>query len=189
MKVLFLGPRESPLISWLKSQSEDVIATEDPIDLSFLGLHRPDFIVSYGYRHIIRNDVLTRYRDRAINLHISLLPWNRGADPNLWSVVEDTPKGVTIHYLDKGVDTGEIIAQREVALTETDTLRTSYEKLQAAIQALFKDIWADLRAGRAKGKPQQGAGSYHRLKDKEKIAHLLTAGWDTPISTLRKRAG
>jgi hypothetical protein len=55
MKVLFLGLSESPLVKWLQSVGEEVVATMEPIDVAFLDTHSPDFIVSYGYRHIIKS--------------------------------------------------------------------------------------------------------------------------------------
>eukprot|EP00392_Amoebophrya_sp_AT5.2_P019205 g19951.t1 len=66
--------------------------------------HAFDYCVSYGYRHIIRTPVIEGMfdRKRIINLHISYLPYNRGADPNLWSILERTPPGVTIHHIDEG---------------------------------------------------------------------------------------
>lgn len=188
MKVLFLGPGESPLVEWLTSVGEDVTTTTAPIDTAFLDAHSPEFIVSYGYRHILKSDVLDRYPDRAINLHVSYLPWNRGADPNFWSLVDDTPKGVTIHYLDRGIDTGDIIVQEQVMFSETDTLRTSYDRLQDEIQTLFKAHWPKIRAGTCNRIAQNGRGSYHRPKDKESLSHLMFDGWDTPIAVLEDYA-
>ena len=63
-------------------------------------------------------------------MHISLLPWNRGYHPNIWSFLEDTPKGVTIHYINEGIDTGDIIVQKEIVIDEDkETLKSSYEIL------------------------------------------------------------
>ncbi|MCP9446723.1 MAG: hypothetical protein NNA22_04020 [Nitrospira sp.] len=176
------------MVEWLQSVGEEVVATMEPIDVAFIDAHSPDFIVSYGYRHIIKKDVLTRYTDRAINLHISYLPWNRGADPNFWSFVEDTPKGVTIHYLNEGVDMGDIIVQKQVTFSESDTLRTSYDKLQDEIQALVKEYWASIRTGECSRKRQEGKGTFHKLKDRERLSHLLSNGWDTPITVLEEYA-
>jgi methionyl-tRNA formyltransferase len=132
--------------------------------------------------------VLAPFGERAINLHISLLPWNRGADPNLWSFLEDTPKGVTIHVLERGVDTGPIVAQAEVAPSPHDTLKTSYERLAQAMLALFAAAWGDIRAGRLPAQPQSGAGTYHRTSDRSRFAGLLTEGWDTPVAGLTGKA-
>lgn len=113
MNLLFLGPGESAVLDYLRQVEEEVAVTSDPLTVEVVERRRPDFVVSHGYRHIIRREVLARLPDRIVNLHISLLPWNRGADPNVWSFLEDTPKGVTIHYVDERVDTGDIIAQKE----------------------------------------------------------------------------
>jgi methionyl-tRNA formyltransferase len=49
-----------------------------------------------------------------LNLHISLLPLNRGAHPAAWAIREGTKHGVTIHKIDSGLDTGEIVYQEEI---------------------------------------------------------------------------
>ena len=185
--ILFLGPQDSPLLSWLIHEGENVVQTDNRIDTAFLEKERIFFLVSYGYRHIIKADILDALPDRAINLHISYLPWNRGADPNLWSFIDNTPKGVTIHYLDEGVDTGDIIVQKKVDFdADTETLATSYQKLQGEIQALFKLNWKEIKAGTCPRYKQCGTGSLHTLKDKEPILHILTEGWDTPVSVLEQ---
>lgn len=184
-KVLFLGPGDSPLIDWLREQGHEVAQTADRLSASGIAQRRHTFLVSYGYRHILRKDVLDLFPGRAINLHIAFLPWNRGADPNLWSFVEDTPKGVTIHHIDEGVDTGDIIVQRRMEFDAGgETLATSYRKLHELLQALFREHWDDIRHGRCQSVRQTGGGSVHRVSDRERLSHLLTDGWDTPVSVL-----
>ncbi len=188
MKVLFLGPDDSLVLDFLKSTESQVEQTADPLDEAFLDRHAADFLVSHGYRHILRPDVLKRFPRRAVNLHISYLPWNRGADPNLWSFIENTPKGVSIHYLDAGIDTGDVIAQRLVEFGPAETLRSSYSRLQAEIARLFAEHWSRIRTGGCSATKQVGPASFHRIADREKVAHLLTNGWDTPVADL-ERAG
>ena len=77
-----------------------------------------DLIVSYGYRHILSSSFLTFCNCPVVNLHISYLPFNRGAHPNFWSFFDDTEKGVSIHLVDGGIDTGPILFQKKVALGE-----------------------------------------------------------------------
>ena len=189
-KILFLGPEESPLYRWLQEQSESVSQTSDKIKAQFIEDEKFTFLISYGYRHIIRREILDKFPSKAINLHISYLPWNRGSDPNFWSFVEDTPKGVTIHYLDEGVGTGDIIVQKELSFdSNNETLATSYEKLQSAIQELFKKHWYDIKSGSYQRQKQVGKGSSHKLKDKEPFSDLLTEGWNTPVSVLEEYCG
>ena len=188
MNILLLGPYRKNLIDFLSS-FEDEVATERLLmDSDSKCLCNIDFIISYGYQHILKEDVLDKFSNKAINLHISLLPWNRGADPNLWSFLEDTPKGVTIHYLDYGIDTGDILAQQKVNYVPDDTLRTSYERLSKTIEELFRRVWPNIRSGKQKSTPQPKGGTYHRLRDRAAFEYLLTKGWDTPVADLIGKA-
>ena len=187
MRVLLLGPLRAHMVEFLESFGDDVTTSEKRVVAESVILESIDFIVSYGYTHILEPEVLERFPRRIVNLHIALLPWNRGTDPNLWSFLEDTPKGVSIHYVDRGVDTGELLAQREVEFDERETLRTSYDKLSATIEDLFREVWPEIRAGSRGSEPQRGKGSHHRAKDRKAVEHLLTEGWDTPVSKLAGR--
>jgi methionyl-tRNA formyltransferase len=145
------------------------------------------FLISYGYRFILKKEILDLFPNRAINLHISYLPYNRGADPNFWSFIDGTPKGVTIHYLDEGVDTGDIIVQKEVVFDslESETLASSYQKLHIEIQNLFFQNWEAIKNQKCSRRPQVGNGTVHKKKDKEALLHLIEKdGWDTKLSVL-----
>ncbi|MFW9969296.1 MAG: formyltransferase family protein [Candidatus Odinarchaeota archaeon] len=176
MKILFLSPHIH-LIDYLIKDGDEVTQTIEPLTEKLL--KDQEFIISYGYRYKIDKPILDRFKDRVINLHISYLPWNRGADPNLWSFLDNTPKGVTIHFLDEGIDTGDIIAQRYVKFDiENDTLRTTYKKLSECIEDMFKKVWPYIRQGKAKRYKQV---SFHTSKDKNAYKAIMHAGWDTPI--------
>jgi methionyl-tRNA formyltransferase len=184
MRVLFLGPAGSPALAYLIESGEEVTATADPLDPQTIERDRPELVVSHRYRHIIKPPLLRLVGDHAINLHISYLPWNRGADPNLWSWIEDTPKGVTIHYIDEGVDTGDIIAQREVEFEHGETLASSYARLETEMLRLFVEQWPRIRTGECDRRTQRGEGSMHRVADRQQIEHRLVAGWATPVELL-----
>jgi methionyl-tRNA formyltransferase len=183
--ILFLGDENSPLLEWLKSIGESVIQTSEKLTVEYIHNNNIEFLVSYGYRHILKKDVLELFPNKAINLHISYLPWNKGADPNFWSLIKDTPKGVTIHYLDEGIDTGDIIIQKIVEFDYSkDTLSTSYEKLQKEIQNIFRQNWIEIKRGTCQRQKQVGDGSTQKVKDKESLLNILTDGWNTPIANL-----
>ena len=146
-----------------------------------------NFLISYGYRYVLKKEILDLFPNRAINLHISYLPYNRGSDPNFWSFIDGTPKGVTIHYLDEGVDTGDIIVQKEVVFDslETETLASSYQKLHTEIQNLFFQNWESIKSQRCSRRPQVGNSTVHKEKDKEALLHLIEKdGWNTKLSVL-----
>ncbi|TAK92814.1 formyl transferase, partial [Patescibacteria group bacterium] len=165
MNILYLGPRREPLIRHLVESGDRVFHTEENLNTRPDLTQSIDMIVSYGYRYILGGQLVERFKGRIVNLHISLLPWNRGADPNVWSFLEDTPKGVSLHYIDAGVDTGPILVQKPVDIAEDATLRTSYDVLSAAVENQFINAWDDIRAGRITSRPQTGAGSFHRARD------------------------
>lgn len=193
MKVLFLSNNKisNDLIYWLNNPSgEDIITYDKPLSMEFLKKINPDFVISYNYRYIIKKEIIDYMKNRIINLHISLLPWNRGADPNAWSFLKNTPKGVTIHIIDKSIDRGPILVQKEVFIDENkETLRSSYERLHKEIQKLFKNYWNDIKNEKLKPKRQSLAeGSIHYKKDFKEIEHLLNnKGWDIPIIEFKKR--
>jgi methionyl-tRNA formyltransferase len=187
--VLFLGRADSDVLAHLRAVEPAVVALgpDEPVDAARVRAVDPVAAVVHGYRRLIRPPVLDLLPGRIVNLHISLLPWNRGSDPNLWSFVDDTPKGVTIHHVDPGLDTGDIVAQRELAFGDEETLGSTYAALQAALLELFLATWPAIRAGTAPRTPQRGPGSAHRSADRAAVEHLLTAGWETRVGALRSR--
>src|SRR5271157_696901 len=88
--------------------------------------------VSVMFGYLLKPDFLGLLPKGCINLHPSYLPYNRGAYPNVWSIVDQTPAGVTLHYVDEGIDTGDIIRQKKVPVLGTDTGETLYHKLETA---------------------------------------------------------
>jgi len=188
MNIVLLGPKRPEMIDFLKSYGDRVENTEELLTPDLSILQEIDFLISYGYRHILKGDLLKKFPATAINFHISFLPWNRGADPNLWSFLEDTPNGVTIHYLDAGIDSGDILAQQLVSYQPDDTLRTTYERLSRTIERLFREVWCHIREGRQPSFPQPEGGSSHRVRDRARYEHLLVKGWDTPVAKLVGKA-
>jgi len=177
MKILFLGYKNCRLYNFLSSRY-DVIQTEDKIKIE--DVKNVDYVISFGYKHIIGEDIICITKNPIINLHISYLPYNRGYHPNFWSFLEDTPKGVTIHYIDAGIDTGEIILQKEIVFDEEEnTLAKTYNRLIGEIQDLFINNYNFILSGDATSTPQKNRGTFHLEKDLEKHTPLLTKGWDT----------
>lgn len=188
MKILFLTNNNSAveLFNWLQSEGEEIELMQVRITEEFLNNNVYKLIISYGYRYIIKKEIIDKYRGKIINLHISYLPWNRGADPNIWSFIENTPKGVTIHLIDEGIDTGEIIFQKKLEFNKNvETLRSSYEILQEEIQLLFKENWQKIKSFDFVSKKQIEKGSLHYKKDLENIKSLIEDfNWDIPVSKL-----
>lgn len=134
---------------------------------------KPDIGISVFFGYILDPELLGVPPHGCLNVHPGLLPYNRGTYPNVWSIVEGTPAGATIHYMDAGVDTGDVVAQREVAVTPLDTGQTLYRKLERACVELFSETWPLVRAGRVARVPQRpGVGTSHRPRDVEAIDEI-----------------
>ena len=133
----------------------------------------PDLILSVLFGYILKPDILTLPPRGAINLHNGYLPYNAGSYANVWSIVEHTPAGATLHYMDDGIDTGDIIARREVAVRPDDTGLSIYAKVEQAQLELFKETWPSIADGTAPRLAQDSAArTYHAVADAARIDQL-----------------
>ncbi len=163
MNFLFLSEKKNLAMFNFLSLYGSVSWKSNELELEELKLF--DWIISFGYRHIISNKILKITKNPIINLHISYLPYNRGSDPNYWSFKDNTPKGVSIHFVDKGIDTGPILIQKKVTFSKDETLKTSYNKLINEIQILFFQNFKMIIEGKLVPKKQVGLGSFHLKKE------------------------
>jgi len=163
-KLLFLGYDKTQTrlvgfiekLGWQVDQTAELVADFSAYDL----------VVSFGYRYIMRADLLDTIRRPVLNLHIAYLPWNRGAHPLFWAAYDESPAGVTIHEIDPGIDTGPICFQKEVYIDQqNETFASGYKRLIDEVEYLFEQNAADLLAGNYTRQPQQGAGSVRRVRD------------------------
>lgn len=179
-KILFLGynANETPLINALLGLGHEVIHHSGNLAKVFPLINKVDVIISYGYRHIISAEQLKHIDRPIINLHISYLPWNRGAHPNFWAFYDSTPIGVSIHLIDEGIDTGPILFQKFVIFEDHETtFALTYKKLKLEIEKLFMENLVNILSGKYSTVPQPKKGTLHYIKDLP--ADFL--GWETNI--------
>jgi methionyl-tRNA formyltransferase len=142
----------------------------------------PDVLVSCGFSYLIGRDVIDGVRF-AINVHPTLLPKYRGYRSGPYIIINGEDKtGVTIHFMDEGMDTGDIILQREISLSLFDTPRSMHRKLQAVEgEVLFEALQMLI------------SGQYERMKQDESQAteykQLRTPkdsiiDWERPLKDL-----
>jgi methionyl-tRNA formyltransferase len=134
---------------------------------------RPDLGLSVLFGYVLDRSFLELFPRGVLNLHPALLPYNRGAYPNVWSIVERTPAGVTLHHVDEGLDTGDIVAQQPVEVEPVDTGQTLYHKLERAAVELFRRTWPRIEAGTLARRPQRrDEGTHHGTGDVERIDRI-----------------
>lgn len=119
---------------------------------------RPDLIVVVAYGQLLPQELLSLPQFGCINVHGSLLPKYRGAAPMQYALMNgDEKTGVTIMYMDIGMDTGDMIAKEEIQLFPGDTLGTLHDKMQVVGAECLKKTLFDIVAGRASRESQEGA--------------------------------
>lgn len=114
--------------------------------------------------YLIKQEVIDTARLGYLNFHPSLLPYGRGKDPNFWAIVEGTPFGVTLHFVDPGIDTGPIAFQRELPVRWEDTGATLYQRAQDAIVELFQASLPRILSGDIPRVPQHEDGATSHLR-------------------------
>ena len=144
----------------------------------------PEIIVVAAYGQILSEDVLNIPKYGCINIHASLLPKYRGASPIETSIINgDEKTGITIMYMAKGLDTGDIIDQAdiEIGLHNTETLTAELSKIGAD---LVVKVMADMEAGTAKRTVQNDEESCYCGKlDKA----MGTVDWNKSAAEIERR--
>lgn len=202
MKILCLYNNEIAveLFEWMRSLGHEMVIYSERLHTSWCLAQSFDLTVSYTYRYILTQEVIGDLNNNVVNIHNSYLPWNRGADPNIWSIIDDTPRGVTLHYIDSQLDHGDIIAQtllspplrQGVESVEYEnnvpTLSSTYDDLDKAAKQLFKDafqyysFWNRMRKSTSQG------GFYHRASEARGIKDAISS-YDISITKFKSLIG
>ena len=127
----------------IRVEYEDILACE------------PDIIITCAYGQIIPKEILDYPKYGCINVHGSLLPKYRGGAPIHRSIMNgDKETGITIMYMDVGMDTGDMISKRSVLIEENDNLETLSDKLSIAGRDLLLDTLPSIIDGSCKREKQ-----------------------------------
>ena len=126
---------------------------------SLLRNHPVDVLLSINYLFLVEDDVLQHPKRCAINFHGSLLPRYRGRTPHVWAIINnETQSGVTAHLMESGCDTGDIVLQRSVPISNSDTGAT----LLQHFESLYPEMICEL-AGMISGSELVGIPQDHSL--------------------------
>ena len=183
---LFLGYKknQTSLINFLKRKNFIIKNYQKIPPLKIF--KESDFILSFGFRKIISANIIKKLKKSIFNIHLSYLPFNRGAHPNFWSFIENTPAGVTIHKIDKGIDTGNIILRKKInfniKLKKLSTFKKTYNYLFLEAEKLFKKNFDKIYNKKYKKILSSHKGTFHYKKDLPK----WVKNWDMNISLAKK---
>lgn len=142
-------------------------------DYAEITKYQPDLIVTCAYGQIVPVEVLNIPRLGCINVHASLLPKYRGGAPIHHAVINgETETGITIMYMDKGMDTGDIITMKSIPITNTDTVETMHDKLSSLGASLLEDTLPSIINGTNPRTPQNNMEATYASTIKREDEHL-----------------
>lgn len=149
--VNLLAQREKiPLLQPLKMK--------DPEFLQALAAWKPDLIAVTAFGRILPPAVLSLPPRGCINVHGSLLPKYRGAGPIQWAIINgERETGITTMLMDEGMDTGAMLLQEAIPITDDDTAGTLSPRLAELGGRLLVETIARLKAGTLVPKPQDSS--------------------------------
>jgi methionyl-tRNA formyltransferase len=160
-------PRSSPVHVAAADRGIEIRTPDRFDDAACLALAdiRPDAAVVAAYGLILPRAALDAPRLGCINLHASVLPRWRGAAPIQRAILAgDTRTGVSVMQMDEGLDTGPIMAVRDVAIRETDDAGALHDALAGAAASLAVDVVAELTVGTIVARPQSIEGVTYAAK-------------------------
>jgi methionyl-tRNA formyltransferase len=193
-ELLVIAPHPSDRPDWQASLAAHANAREveclEPADVNEPGVakrvaaHAPDLFLSVYYTQLFRGELMETIEGRALNFHPSLLPRHRGNAPLIWAIVEgDGMTGLSVHHIDAGIDTGNVVVQRPLPIHENDTGYVLHRKMANLVRATAGEIIRNFLDGKPvpPGIEQSGPASYHTSRD-PRVNHL---DWSDPSERIR----
>ncbi|OGR82906.1 MAG: methionyl-tRNA formyltransferase [Elusimicrobia bacterium RIFCSPHIGHO2_02_FULL_57_9] len=128
----------------------------------------PDLAVAVAYGQMLKPDILSIPKLGTLNVHFSLLPKYRGAAPVQWALARgETKTGVTIFWLDQGMDTGPIFVKKELAIEPDENSPALIERLKGLGLKALEEVLQEIAVGRINRLAQEGEPSLAPLIKKE----------------------
>lgn len=146
-RALAIVERTAPSDSTLREFAEQSDITvrrpqrvNDPDFVAWIQSLEPRLNISMSYDQILRKAIIESAPLGFINCHAGKLPYYRGRNVINWAIINNEPEvGLTIHYMDEGIDTGDIILQRVLPIEWEDTYETVLEKVRGAFPGLLSE--------------------------------------------------
>jgi len=117
---------------------------------------QPDLVLVLGWYYIVPTVIIESVPFGCMAIHASLLPKYRGMAPISWAIINgEKETGVSLFYLEKGVDTGDIVAQKKIAIERTDTVGSVYKRVTDLTIKILKEYLPQVARGEAPRTPQE----------------------------------
>ena len=124
-----------------------------------------DYIIGIHFPYLVPKSILQLSKVGVLNLHPAYLPYNKGWHTPSWAILEGQPFGATLHFMEEGIDQGDIVHQKMLEVLPTDTANSLYQRALNLEETVFYEAFEDLLTLKPKRKPQGCDGTVHRKKD------------------------
>ena len=132
-----------------------------------------DYLICVHFPYIIPSEILNLPRIGVLNLHPAFLPYNRGWNTPTWAILDGTPFGATLHFMDTSLDTGDIIHQKRLNVAVTDTADSLYKRVLRLEKDVFMEAWPSLINTTFSRKSQKNLkGTAHKKGDLGSIQRI-----------------
>lgn len=123
--------------------------------LSWVDNQSADLFISMSFNQILRKKIIEMPKYGFINCHAGALPFYRGRNPLNWVLINgESTFGITVHYVDEGIDTGDIIVQKEYAISDSDNYATLLQIAHSECAAVLVDAVSLIKKTEVKAIPQ-----------------------------------
>jgi len=158
---------------------------KDPNAIEQIRVLAPDMIVVMAYGQILPSAVLEIPRVACLNLHVSLLPRWRGAAPIQAAIAAgDHETGITVIYMDEGLDTGDILLRRKVDILASDTGRSLHDRLAGIAPNVLFESFGLLASGQAPRIPQETQFATYAPKLDRESGRI---NWNEPAEVIERK--
>jgi methionyl-tRNA formyltransferase len=145
----------------------------------------PDVIVVMAYGQILPRVILEVPRIACLNLHASLLPRHRGAAPIQAAIVAaDRETGISVMYMDEGLDTGDVLLQKRIDIAGNETGGSLHDRLAEIAPAALEKALAQLKAGTAPRIPQDSSAATYSPKLEREHGRI---NWGEPADLIERK--
>ena len=166
------------------------ITRTDPVSCDELRASGVQLVIKDKYHHPFAEGTFELGID-IVSFAPTYMPYNKGDNSNLWSFIDDTPKGGSIYYMRDEWDYGTayplyLVDRFHVESDPADTLRSSFDSIYAQIYSHFDGVCADILAGRVSvTRFDEHQGTFHSRAETEPFLKSLELGYDTKVSEIK----
>jgi methionyl-tRNA formyltransferase len=174
-----LNSTDKSVIQLAKSHHIPILQTADEL----IQISEIDFLISVQYHEILNQKHIDCAKKLAINLHMAPLPEYRGCNQFSFAIIDDAKEfGTTLHVLESGIDSGDILFESRFPIAEDETIPTLHQKTTSKSITLFEDTISDILTGNYTAKSQKSfynirPHNFH-LRSEINDIKIIDLSWD-----------